>query len=415
MHARELIATECFSQRTLTPIHPSNPPLLSRQVAPRWLLEFWVGTLPLEMIVMIWDHMLRNAHATTPTVLNLQVCLILLSQLQSQLEPILATLSADDDPSSPAHHAAFSLLSSLTVPDASSAWLLTRAQQLRLNAAAVQDMRLQLRMALVERCAVDRSQPPCAQALPEARSRPLPLLTKERPPWWHPRTLCSKRTVSHAGALALATSALTGDIALLCMRYTKQPHERINWAVTSADTVLLLAACVAGTLVGMRWKLARPAVALGSGLLVLFLSAKALNTAIQCFVPSNATMLSQRPPEEVAEAEGEAAAAARASARARRVRPCESLEAIWPMVLVCLITVVTLLQVGLACADHMRSAPLLLRSGSGCYSLRGTVPRDGGARARGGRTSRHAVVRNSHPCANAPAPPSPNTRTSSIQ
>ena len=26
------------------------------QVAPRWLLEFWVGTLPLELIVMIWDH-----------------------------------------------------------------------------------------------------------------------------------------------------------------------------------------------------------------------------------------------------------------------------------------------------------------------------------------------------------------------
>ena len=43
------------------------------QISPQWLLSFWVGTLPLELIVMIWDHMLRNAHSSTPSVLNLQV------------------------------------------------------------------------------------------------------------------------------------------------------------------------------------------------------------------------------------------------------------------------------------------------------------------------------------------------------
>ena len=114
------------------------------QVAPSWLLEFWVGTLPLELIVMIWDHMVRNAFTTRPSVLNLQVALVLLQQLQPQLCEILTINDATT-----ASHAAFTLLKSIRVPDASSEWLLHRAQQVRLNESAVQDMRLQLRTALV--------------------------------------------------------------------------------------------------------------------------------------------------------------------------------------------------------------------------------------------------------------------------
>lgn len=100
------------------------------QVAPRWLLEFWVGTLPLELIVMIWDHMLRNAFTTRPSVLNLQVALVLLQQLQPQLIDLLSVHDAAS-----ASHATFTLLQSIHVPDASSGWLLQRAQQVLLLSA----------------------------------------------------------------------------------------------------------------------------------------------------------------------------------------------------------------------------------------------------------------------------------------
>ena len=44
------------------------------QIAPRWLLEFWVGTLPLGSLLLVWDCVLRSAAALgTPTTLNLQV------------------------------------------------------------------------------------------------------------------------------------------------------------------------------------------------------------------------------------------------------------------------------------------------------------------------------------------------------
>ena len=44
------------------------------QIAPRWLLEFWVGTLPLGSLVLVWDQLLRCAATQgTPSTLNLQV------------------------------------------------------------------------------------------------------------------------------------------------------------------------------------------------------------------------------------------------------------------------------------------------------------------------------------------------------
>ena len=158
------------------------------QVAPRWMLEFWVGTLPLETIVLIWDHMLRAqaSNASNPSVLGLQVSLVLLSQVKPQIEAIYSEYTASTEV---AQHRAFNVLSNVRVPDASASWLLHRAQQVRLNVAAVQDMRLQLRIALVERMA--RGGPhatlPCAEPLPEATdgeagTKPLPILRPPPPP-----------------------------------------------------------------------------------------------------------------------------------------------------------------------------------------------------------------------------------------
>ena len=43
------------------------------QIAPRWLLEFWVGTLPLGSLLLVWDLLLRRAQLqATPTTVNLQ-------------------------------------------------------------------------------------------------------------------------------------------------------------------------------------------------------------------------------------------------------------------------------------------------------------------------------------------------------
>ena len=149
------------------------------QAAPKWMLEFWLGTLPLEMIVIIWDHMLRNAsNANTPSVLGLQVGLVLLSHVKPRLDEILssvatvrtsgdgATTGSRPTPSPTdeiAHHQAFTVLQSIRVPDASAGWLLQRAQRVRLNVAAVQDMRLQLRMAIVERCSQTNGTLPCTR------------------------------------------------------------------------------------------------------------------------------------------------------------------------------------------------------------------------------------------------------------
>lgn len=38
------------------------------QVAPQWMLEFWVGLLPLEMIVSIWDHVSDRTSRASPTL-----------------------------------------------------------------------------------------------------------------------------------------------------------------------------------------------------------------------------------------------------------------------------------------------------------------------------------------------------------
>ncbi len=45
------------------------------QIAPQWLLEWWLRTIPLAAIVPIWDHMLRHSDTVVPSLLNLQVAL----------------------------------------------------------------------------------------------------------------------------------------------------------------------------------------------------------------------------------------------------------------------------------------------------------------------------------------------------
>ena len=79
--------------------------------------------------------MLRNAHATTPSVLNLQVSLVLLQQMRGQLHSLLL----GTEPAAAAH-ATYVLLSSIHVPDASCGWLLQRAQQVRMSKTSVHSL-----------------------------------------------------------------------------------------------------------------------------------------------------------------------------------------------------------------------------------------------------------------------------------
>ena len=55
------------------------------QISPQWLLEWWLRTVPLNSIIPIWDHMLRNADALVPSLLNLQISLVVLQLLQPQV------------------------------------------------------------------------------------------------------------------------------------------------------------------------------------------------------------------------------------------------------------------------------------------------------------------------------------------
>ena len=321
------------------------------QVAPRWMLEFWVGTLPLETIVLIWDHMLRAqaSNASNPSVLGLQVSLVLLSQVKPQIEAIYSEYTASTEV---AQHRAFNVLSNVRVPDASASWLLHRAQQVRLNVAAVQDMRLQLRIALVERMA--RGGPhatlPCAEPLPEATdgeagTKPLPILRPPPPPRVL-RYLVSLRGLAHLLAVGLATTALAISIFVWSQTLTKKSTD---WEVYHVDTLITIGIVWGGVLVGWRFTGSRPAVALGSCVAASFLASKAIEVLLDCAARGNddakvgnGTATAPPPPPPP--------------------RDCHSWEALWPVLLCALILTVAVLQVGLACAV---CTPRLALFGSG--------------------------------------------------
>jgi len=91
------------------------------QITPRWLLEFWVGTLPLGSLLLVWDHLLRYAPTQgTPSTFNLQVALALLELLQPQVSRHLSERMDDVQ-------AVYSRLAGMRLPDGDGSWLLQSA------------------------------------------------------------------------------------------------------------------------------------------------------------------------------------------------------------------------------------------------------------------------------------------------
>ena len=259
------------------------------QVAPRWMLEFWVGTLPLEMIVMVWDHMLRGAHATAPSVLGLQVSLALLFHLKPQIHTIFAEATSADI----AQHRAFALMHGVRVPDASAGWLLLRAQQVRLHVGAVHEMRLQLRITITE----SAGRNPPSGVLPLARgpaditsSKPQPLVvfagkyhrglgSKPATASAALRPLCSPS--AHVAALALVLGALVVS-SVLWVRTIVHYSCGTPWEVQHLEdlsTLLIVLTCV---LVGWRWGQALAAAAVGTSVAALFFASKAIAVVLAC-------------------------------------------------------------------------------------------------------------------------------------
>ena len=116
------------------------------QIAPRWFLEFWVGTLPLGGLVLVWDQLLRCASTQgAPSTLNLQVALALLQLQQARVAGLLSERVEDVQE-------AYLRLSDTQLPDSDGSWLLQSALAVQLNHVTVQEMRLQLRIALHHRC-----------------------------------------------------------------------------------------------------------------------------------------------------------------------------------------------------------------------------------------------------------------------
>ena len=63
--------TREHARRRLLGLRGLRPALL--QIAPRWLLEWWVGTLPLDALVHVWDATLSNARQNgSPSSISLQ-------------------------------------------------------------------------------------------------------------------------------------------------------------------------------------------------------------------------------------------------------------------------------------------------------------------------------------------------------
>jgi hypothetical protein len=342
------------------------------QVAPRWMLEFWVSTLPLETLVMLWDHMLRNANggSTTPSVLGLQISLVLLSQLKPKLQAILTDGSdrsgSSLTPSSPtdahAQHRAFTLLQSIRVPDSAARWLMHRAQRVRLNVAAVQDMRLQLRIAIVDRCNATSGTLPCPDALTECGSKPLPLLDTTPPDGCLPRlrgVLHSPYSLAHVAALLLSVGALAGSF-VAWIRALRTDQRGVDWEAAHFGELAGIALSAIGTVVGWRWRRSRPAVALGSGLVTLFLLARGVGALIDCTrhlppQPSLPSSHANPPPSPPPRPLASPLALVASPPPPSRSPGCTAFESIWPLLVCGIMLVVSILQVFIACTTHRDS------------------------------------------------------------
>ena len=398
------------------------------QVAPRWLLQFWVGTLPLEMVVMIWDHMLRSAHASSPSLIGLQVCLVLLLHLKPQLHQALRTARHErigrtdggsgrfaeglGGGSEASFHRAFALLQSVRVPDASAGWLLQRALQVRLNPVTVQDMRLHCRISIEERCSREPGSTlpftePLPDVTPDAGAKPLPIL---QPATLRPsslrggaaliaalRSACRPQSLVHLVALSLACTALVAS-AILWEATLDADACGTRWEVEHVDDLAIMVLVVLSIVVGWRYRSARPAVALGTSVASLFFASKAISVLLVCMQchPSNHNHT----------AIAHISIASSAGLDLAQIAPppppppcqhddctnCWSLRRLWPAALCGLVALVASLQVGSACAV-LRGPPRVRLQASGLLSNDYTAWQDVEASA-GGRERARTASRN---------------------
>jgi len=185
------------------------------QITPRWLLEFWVGTLPLGSLLLVWDHLLRYAPTQgTPSTFNLQVALALLELLQPQVSRHLSERMDDVQ-------AVYSRLAGMRLPDGDGSWLLQSALDIDLNDTTVQEMRLQLRIGLLHRCR-QSALLPCMRPLPHVCVR-MPVLRKQsnRRPLQRVLTGPCRRAArvraDNVGAPAAAALLMLGVFAASCV------------------------------------------------------------------------------------------------------------------------------------------------------------------------------------------------------
>ena len=157
-------------------------------------------------------------------------------------------------------------------------------------------MRLQLRTALVERCAATDGTLPCAEPLPEASdAKPRPLIElpparRRRPCWLCPCCRwCTERPVATGTSLALLVHIGCFGMSLAMWApdlFASRHPPQLGWALHYADILLIQLAGLLGVLVAHKCECARVATALGSVLFAFWLGAKALDLLIHCADPS---------------------------------------------------------------------------------------------------------------------------------
>jgi len=215
-------------------------PLL--QIGPRWFLEWWVGTLPLNSLVLVWTHLLENACPSgLPSVLNLQIALAILQLLRSQLVGLLGGSEAN-------LQLAYQVLQGVQLPETDGSQLLQSALEVPLEDGTIQEMRLQLRLAVLERC---KQILPVSNKLPLVCA-PLPLLTPPQPTEVADRqsrspatrlTTLSKLLYGYASSVLLF--AMVASLAMFASqininRQLIPLRSWLGWALLSADAAALL-------------------------------------------------------------------------------------------------------------------------------------------------------------------------------
>jgi hypothetical protein len=243
-----------------------RPALL--QIAPRWMLEWWVGTLPLNSLVQVWDSLLANARpAGDPSVLNLQLSLVLIQTRRSELSRL--------DGDNPAQlQQAFELLQEVCFPSGDDCWLMRSAQGIQLHDGTVQEMRLQIRMSILHRCNAGGELMPSAEPLPRVCAH-LPML-KHAPKGEqraHPAGCAGWRrhggvaAALHSLAGLVLVSLLVGATLFLAMPFEPQ-HSQLSrraydqWAILRVDAVVVTALLSCACVAAWRWPRLRHAVAL---------------------------------------------------------------------------------------------------------------------------------------------------------